>query len=103
MTTTAGALEQHWKDALSKQESRLSGKKAQALVKNLDYATFQKWLQKEDATYGARPIARHIQKLVPVLGELETFVSSITIMIQGGSSIGMFVWGAIRAVLVVGL
>jgi hypothetical protein len=95
----SGRLETHWQNSLQFHKNRLTKVKQQDIIKQIDYASFQTWLEAENTLYNHRHVTRRVKALASVLEEFEVFVRSITTMVEGGGSIACFVWGSIQAVL----
>ncbi|KPM36798.1 hypothetical protein AK830_g9767 [Neonectria ditissima] len=93
------SLDARWHRALQAQSHRLRKTKYRNLIVPIDYATFQTLIKSDNTQYGNRIVPRYARRLATILGEFEVFVRSITTMVQGGGEIGLFVWGAIQAVL----
>ncbi|RYP80174.1 hypothetical protein DL770_006338 [Monosporascus sp. CRB-9-2] len=95
----SATLEKHWENAIQFQANRLAGTKYCKVVNQINYESFQGWLESENETYSGRFLSRHVRRLGPILEEFGVFVRSITTMVQGGDSIACIVWGSILAAL----
>lgn len=91
----------YWTHALDRQRQRLADKRHATALSQLDFDSFKDFLSAESQRYTSRSDVRLISRLGPILDDFNSYVRSITTIVQGGGAVACFVWGAVQAVLTV--
>lgn len=82
---------------MEQQMSRLGKWRDQ--IPSLTYNGFQASIAEAGDKYSRAPTTIVLQKLQPVLDQLDSFVNAITSIVQASPDMAGFIWGAMQAVV----